>query len=227
MEIDPTGDEIDIDGDGQTDGLAYDDNADGTPDYIEVDTDGDGAIDTIVLDVDFDGEADVIVVDLDGDGALDQAYDAVTGEELVIDDASTETETETDPFDPTSSETGKPDPVEGSEEIEIDTTADEVDTDGNGVVDTYEFDDNGDGVADYVEVDVDEDGEIDAALVDSDFDGVFDVAISDTDGDGDLEAYDIETGEPIDTGGETGSEAQVPTDDVVVSQFPEDSPFQL
>jgi hypothetical protein len=221
-ELDQTPDALDLDGDGYDETLAYDDNADGEYDYVEIDADADGYHETAILDADFDGAADVVLVDVDADGIVDQAFDAQTGEELILDEG-------TDPVDP-ASQTELPIPSDPTvpgptvpaptDDIVLDEIPDEVDSDGNGIVDTYEYDDNGDGVADYVEIDVDEDGQIDAAIVDDDFDGIFDTAISDTDGDGEPEVYDIETGEPV--GGETEG-----NDDLVVSEFPEGSPFQL
>ncbi|MFV0535141.1 MAG: hypothetical protein ACK5MR_16030 [Cumulibacter sp.] len=81
------GDEVDIDGDGQVDGLAkvsYGDlDGDGIDDYVEIsvdaDTNGDGEVDAVVIvnqyDTDGDGFADEVDMtygqDTDGDGQID------------------------------------------------------------------------------------------------------------------------------------------------------------
>tara|TARA_B110000902_G_C14136498_1_gene524063 strand:- start:139 stop:1002 length:864 start_codon:yes stop_codon:yes gene_type:complete len=61
---------------------------------------------------------------------------------------------------------------------------DSFDTDGDGVIDTVMSDTDGDGVFDTVMQDTDGDGLIDRISSDTDGDGILDTVIADTDGDG-------------------------------------------
>jgi hypothetical protein len=60
----------------------------------------------------------------------------------------------------------------------------ELDTDGNGVVDTILRDTDGDGTVDTVELDTTGDGQVDTILRDTDGDGMVDTVEMDTNGDG-------------------------------------------
>jgi len=80
--------------------------------------------------------------------------------------------------------------IGGSDEEEygIDTDGDGVndsfDTDGDGIIDTVFVDTDGDGIIDTIAKDTDGDGIIDTVFVDTDGDGLVDTILSDTDGDG-------------------------------------------
>ena len=75
-----------------------------------------------------------------------------------------------------------------SESVGIDTDGDGVkdsfDTDGDGVMDTSFVDTDGDGVSDTIAIDTDGDGLIDTVYSDTDGDGKIDSFIKDIDGDG-------------------------------------------
>jgi hypothetical protein len=70
---------------------------------------------------------------------------------------------------------------------ESETKSNGVDTDGDGVSDT--FDTNGDGVMDTSYVDTDGDGISDTIAMDSDGDGLVDTVFSDSNGDGKIDSF--------------------------------------
>lgn len=77
------------------------------------------------------------------------------------------------------------------------------DFDGDGVLDSYaEFmDSNGDGIVDYAEIDFDGDGNADAVFLDSNHDGAWDAGMIDSDTDGvlDTELFDADGDGIMDT----------------------------
>jgi hypothetical protein len=80
---------------------------------------------------------------------------------------------------------------EESEGFGIDTDGDGIndsfDTDGDGKIDQVFLDTDGDGISDTVAMDTDGDGLIDTVASDTDSDGKIDTIISDTDGDGEID----------------------------------------
>ena len=74
------------------------------------------------------------------------------------------------------------------DESGIDTDGDGIidsfDTDGDGKIDTTFVDTDGDGISDTIAQDTDGDGLIDTVSSDTDGDGVIDTVVADTDGDG-------------------------------------------
>lgn len=116
IDIDGDGDidgvAIDTDGDGDIDGVAFDSDGDGDIDGLAVDDNGDGQIDTISIDSNNDGAIDTIAADSNGDGSIDKvAYD--TNGDGAFDEI-------------------------------------EMDTDGDGVIDTAGIDTDGDGSIDTI-----------------------------------------------------------------------------
>lgn len=83
---------------------------------------------------------------------------------------------------------------EDAQHVELDTDGDGKvdttlkDTNGDGVVDTVELDTDGDGRIDTIMRDTDGDGRVDTVEMDTDDDGEMDTVLTDTDGDGTLDA---------------------------------------
>ena len=226
------GDEIDIDGDGVTDGvdtdgdgiadgngIPIDTNGDGITDGI--DTDGDGATDGVPIDTDGDGitngidtdgdgNVDGTPVDTDGDGIADGIN--TDGGDDIADGEGVDTDGDgiADGVDTDGDGTidgGLPD---GGDDIAdgegVDTDGTPVDTDGDGVTDGVDTD--GDGIADGEGVPIDTDGDGISDDIDTDGDGAADGVPIDTDGDGIADGVDtdgdgIADGTPVDTDGDS------------------------
>lgn len=150
--------DIDIDGDGELDG-------------VRMDFDGDGAFDDALADFDEDGLADHAALDLDDDGVPEAGYtDDGSGTWMVGGAAA-----------PRSLRWF------GLDGVEHDDPEAPIDVDGDGAIDRL-FDVNRDGLADRVllvdpdgrsasgYVDIDGDGRWDIALADTDGDGAADGA---------------------------------------------------
>lgn len=75
----------------------------------------------------------------------------------------------------------------------LDSHAEFMDSDGDGIADCAEIDFDGDGNADAVMFDTDNDGMLDSGMIDSDSDGVVDMAVYDADGDGFIDSYGIDS----------------------------------
>lgn len=75
----------------------------------------------------------------------------------------------------------------------LDSHAEFVDLDGDGIADCTEIDFDGDGSADAVFVDYNHDGIWDAGMIDSDSDGVLDTELYDSDGDGMMDSFGIDS----------------------------------
>ena len=146
--------DIDIDGDGELDG-------------VRMDFDGDGAFDDALADFDDDGLADHAALDLDDDGVPEARYtDDGSGTWTVSGAAAASRSLRW--FD-----------LAG---VEHDDPGLPVDVDGDGGTDRP-FDINRDGLADRV-LRGDPDGRFSTGYVDVDGDGRWDVALTDIDGDG-------------------------------------------
>lgn len=181
--------EIDIDGDGLTDGVGYDTNGDGVLDTFEIDTDGDGYTDTIFADTDFDGEIDT-ASDLSGYSMDDASFD--NGQAVDLDGDGIE-----DAIGFDSDGDGRLDQfyLDTDNDGEIDTILE--DTDGDGINDFFvsQIDSDGDGVIDTIvrSYDYDRDGIVDSqeTFTDLDGDGIFDVLTKayDSDGDGEIDTF--------------------------------------
>ena len=209
-----TTEEVDIDGDGEADGMVYsvDYDGDGVVDAVasEIDVDGDGDIDMLSYEEDTNGDGfmdagelrfvsddrttDYVVryADIDGDGAID-VYETSEEESFfhTPDDLNFAPEEEEPVVTPIDNETPSEDGIEY------------FDVDGDGNVDTivYAEDLDGDGIADVqvAEMDIDNDGDVDAVAYgeDTDGDGVVDtvVTVIDENGDGeaDVVVYSVDT----------------------------------
>ena len=194
--------EVDIDGDGDIDGLVY------TTDF-----DGDGVVDATAAEIDVDGDGDIDVIayeeDTNGDGFMDAGelrfvsddrttdyvvrYSDTDGDGTVDEYTTSEEESffhTPDDLDQAPSSEPEVEPVVETEEPS--ETVEYLDTDGDGVEDTIytEIDSDGNGAVDTViiETDSDGDGYTDAAQIqyDRDGDGYIDATTTaaDTDGDG-------------------------------------------
>ena len=194
--------EVDIDGDGDIDGLVY------TTDF-----DGDGVVDATAAEIDVDGDGDIDVLayeeDTNGDGFMDAGelrfvsddrttdyvvrYSDTDGDGTVDEYTTSEEESffhTPDDLDQAPSSEPEVEPVVETEEPS--ETVEYLDTDGDGVEDTIytEIDSDGNGAVDTViiETDSDGDGYTDAAQIqyDRDGDGYIDATTTaaDTDGDG-------------------------------------------
>lgn len=75
----------------------------------------------------------------------------------------------------------------------LDSHADFVDSDGDGVIDTAVVDLNGDGASDVLFIDSNQDGIWDSAMLDTDSDGIIDTHLFDTDGDGVMDTSGIDS----------------------------------
>jgi len=183
----PTGSDSDSDGidnafdvTGGTPITPVDTESDGTPDYLDLDSDDDGFSDLLeAWDTDGDGIANVNPVggDLDVDG-LDNAFDNVTGPNNTNNVYNDE-----DALD-------FPDVTTSGLTSERDWREDnQVDSDGDGQINSIDIDDDDDGILDVDEGegDFDNDGIINSLDLDSDNDGIPDIIEAggvDTDDDG-------------------------------------------
>ena len=184
---------------------------------VSRDTDGDGLADHCDLDSDNDGISDLVesgqdpsVVDLDGDGVHDGPVDPDTGIPLAanggagVDPVDSDMDGIDDYLDLDSDNDGIPDAVENQPTAGYQSPAIGTDTDGDGIVDTFDTvdghggtfaapqDTDGDGTPDYLDEDSDNDGQNDideSGLMlsgdDLDGDGIDDgvgASFSDTDG---------------------------------------------
>lgn len=75
----------------------------------------------------------------------------------------------------------------------LDSHAEFMDSNGDGIVDYVEIDFDGDGNADAVFLDSNHDGAWDAGMIDSDADGVLDTELFDADGDGMMDTFGIDS----------------------------------
>ena len=144
-----------------------------------VDLDGDGQFDGIALDVDGDGRLDDVLADLDGDGlaelgALDRNDDGLV-DSYVSDDGTGTWSVHVD--------RGGQVRWFGLDGVEVAQPGGPlVDFDGDGVLDDQLVDSDGDGLADRVVspgrvyLDTDGDGRWDVKLTDADLDGHADAA---------------------------------------------------
>ena len=145
-------------------------DGDGIPDFKDVDSDNDGITDLIEAggtDVNGDGILDS-TTDIDGDGLMD-----------VVDNNTTDGPTGSSPCSP----------IPGC--LETSSTTKLIDTDGNGVSDSFK-DGDGDGLADWQDLDSDNDGIpdlVEIGGVDIDGDGYADNFV-DADNDGLIDIYD-------------------------------------
>ena len=184
---------------------------------VSQDTDGDGLPDHCDLDSDNDGISDLVesgqdpsVVDTNGDGVHDGPVDPDTGIPLAanggagVDPVDSDMDGIDDYLDLDSDDDGIPDAVEAQPTAGYQSPAVGTDTDGDGIVDTFDTvdghggtfatpqDTDGDGTPDYLDEDSDNDGQgdIDESGLplsgdDLDGDGIDDgvgASFSDTDG---------------------------------------------
>ncbi|MEM7083187.1 MAG: OmpA family protein [Pseudomonadota bacterium] len=188
---------LDTDGDGISDGADPDPNDACVPNFPGMgcmDTDGDGAVDfgtpttTQPIEPDVAADTDPCVPDNTA-AACDSDMDGIPD--------GTEIDLGTDPNDPDSDGDGVPDNLEN------------MDTDGDGIIDALDPDSDNDGIPDSVEagadplnpVDTDGDGTPDMLDPDSDNDGIPDSneaggdpsVPSDTDGDGTPDYLDLDS----------------------------------
>lgn len=185
--VTPTGSDSDGDGidnafdvTGGTPITPVDTESDGTPDYIDLDSDNDGFSDLLeAWDTDGDGIANVNPSggDLDVDG-LDNAFDLVVGPNQTTNSSNTQT-ANSFPDVTTSGLTSERDWREDNQ----------VDSDGDGQINSIDIDDDNDGILDVDEGegDFDNDGIINSLDLDSDNDGITDIIEAggvDTDDDG-------------------------------------------
>jgi hypothetical protein len=146
--------DIDIDGDGELDG-------------VRMDFDGDGVFDDGLADFDADGLADHAALDLDDDGVPESRY---------TDDGSGS-------WTLSAGGAGARSPRWfGLDGVEHTDPGSPSDIDGDGVADRL-FDSDRDGLADRA-LRADPEGRITGGYVDTDGDGQWDVALADSDGDG-------------------------------------------
>ena len=146
--------DIDIDGDGELDG-------------VRMDFDGDGAFDDGLADFDADGLADHAALDLDDDGVPEARYtDDGSGSWTVSGGGAG----------------ARPSRWFGLDGVEHTDSGSPSDVDGDGEADRL-FDSDRDGLADRA-LRVDPEGRVTGGYVDTDGDGQWDIALTDTDGDG-------------------------------------------
>lgn len=206
----PTG--TDTDGDG-IDNAFDDDNggtptdpvdteSDGTPDYLDIDSDDDGFLDVLeAWDTDGDGIANVVPTGGDSDiDGLDNAFDDVIGP-----NSTTNTYNNEDALDfPDVTTSGLTSERDWREDNEVDSDGDgqinseDIDDDDDGILDVDEGNEDfdNDGIPNSLDLDSDNDGIpdiIEAGGVDSDDDGRVDDN-TDTDNDGWADTFDSDNG---------------------------------
>ena len=185
---------VDINNNGMVDVGAIDSNSDGYMDRVAVDINNDGVVNAEASDSNIDGNIDELAVDINSDGIVDaKASDSnIDGniDELVVDTNSDGI------IDAKASDSN----IDGNiDELVVDTNSDDrvdaavVDSDSDGYMDKIAVDTNSDGVVDAEVVDSNSDGNMDRIAVDINNDGQFDVGIVDIDGNGKIDGVAIDT----------------------------------
>ena len=146
--------DVDIDGDGELDG-------------VRMDFDGDGAFDDGLADFDADGLADHAALDVDDDGTPEARYTDDGSGSWTVSSGGVQ---------------GRPPRWFGLDGVEHTERVSPIDVDGDGEADRL-FDSDRDGLADRA-LRVGPDGRITGGYVDTDADGQWDIALTDADGDG-------------------------------------------
>ena len=146
--------DMDIDGDGELDG-------------VRMDFDGDGSFDDGLADFDADGLADHAVLDVDDDGTPEARYTDDGSGSWTVSSGGVQ---------------GRPPRWFGLDGVEHTEWVSPIDVDGDGEADRL-FDSDRDGLADRA-LRVGPDGRITGGYVDTDADGQWDIALTDADGDG-------------------------------------------
>ena len=193
----------------------FDTDGDGIPNHCDLDSDNDGISDLV------ESGQDASVVDMDGDGVHDGPVDPTTGIPLAanggagVDPVDSDMDGVDDFLDLDSDNDGIADAVEAQPTVGYQSPSIATDTDGDGVVDTFDsttghggnfstpVDTDMDGTADFLDTDSDGDGASDAAEsgltpgADNNGDGIADniapLSYADTDG-----VIDSLTNAPID-----------------------------
>ena len=202
-------------------------DTDGVPDYLDIDADADGIPDLVegMGDIDGDGRPNYLDLDSDGDGVADatEGHDsnADGAPDVVPSGVDTNGDGVDDAFDATCAlpvdcggVIGVPAPTPDRAAPDTDSVPDylDLDSDGDGVLDSVEgpADQDGDGMPNYLDLDKDGDGIADSVeAFDANMDGIADVAPVgvDTDGDGLDNAFDPDCAGPFDCGGVIGQPA--------------------
>jgi hypothetical protein len=146
--------DMDIDGDGELDG-------------VRMDFDGDGAFDDGLADFDADGLADHAALDVDDDGTPEARYTDDGSGSWTVSSGGVQ---------------GRPPRWFGLDGVEHTERVSPIDVDGDGEADRL-FDSDRDGLADRA-LRLGPDGRITDGYVDTDADGLWDIALTDADGDG-------------------------------------------
>ena len=197
--------DLDSDGDSLPDAMesGVDTDGDGRPDFVDTDSDNDGIPDAIegAVDSDQDGTADYRDLDSDGDGIPDKV-------EGIID---TDQDNVPDRLDLDSDSDCLSDRKEGAPDWRLaqvngcsqDLPKQALDSDGDGLLDSYEGtqDVDGDGLPNYLDLDSDGDGILDAEEGSDDPDADSVPNFLDLDSDGDRIPDSIEGGGDLDKDG--------------------------
>jgi hypothetical protein len=146
--------DMDIDGDGELDG-------------VRMDFDGDGAFDDGLADFDADGLADHAALDRDDDGTPESRYTDDGSGSWTVSSGGVQV---------------RPPRWFGLDGVEHTERVSPIDVDGDGEADRL-LDSDRDGLADRA-LRVGPDGRITGGYVDTDADGQWDIALNDSDGDG-------------------------------------------
>ncbi|RME42879.1 MAG: hypothetical protein D6795_20345 [Deltaproteobacteria bacterium] len=192
-------DELDTDGDGQSDYVDTDDDGDGIPDVDDDDRDGNGIPDDLEAQ-DIDPDGDFVPNDVDDDDDNDGIPDDIDTD----DDGDGIPDVDERDLDGD----GIPDEVDVDMDNDGDRNDEDMDDDNDGIPDDEELDTDGDGIPDDQDADIDGDGQDNVEDADDDGDGIPD----DSDTDHCSERCDAsDDGEPVDTQG-----CDCNTSDVVV-----------